>query len=543
MIVKRISSFAVRHLRGLTPGVASALTFTAGIILLVSGATPAIWGRLRWLSEFVPLPVLELSHFTGSIVGIALVFLARGMRQRLDVAYHFTVIALAVGAGASLLKGADYEEALLLGLVLATIVPARGQFYRRAALTAEPLTRGWIAAMALVVLGTLWLGLFSYKHVAYSNDLWWRFAVRADAPRFLRAQVGVSVVALMIALARLVRPARVVTARPSEAELERIEPVVRQALTATANLAFTGDKALLFHERSNAFLMYAVSGRSWVALGDPVGSPSEQRDLALRFRETARRNGGWPVFYEVGAASLPMYRELGLKFRKLGEEARVPLAGFALEAPERKKLRRDAREAERVGCTFEMVRPGEADALLPELRRVSDAWLTLKRTREKGFSLGFFDAQYVRRFPLAVVRKGGEVVAFANVLTSARREELSVDLMRHAPGAPNGVMDFLLAKLMQWAAREGFQWFALGMAPLSGFMPGEQSPIWSRVGALVYRHGERFYNFRGLRRYKEKFQPVWEPRYLAGPSGFALPRVLTNVTTLVAGSVAGVVRK
>jgi phosphatidylglycerol lysyltransferase len=115
--------------------------------------------------------------------------------------------------------------------------------------------------------------------------------------------------------------------------------------------------------------------------------------------------------------------------------------------------------------------------------------------------------------------------------------------MRHAPGAPNGVMDFLLAKLMQWAAREGFQWFALGMAPLSGFMPGEQSPIWSRVGALVYRHGERFYNFRGLRRYKEKFQPVWEPRYLAGPSGFALPRVLTNVTTLVAGSVAGVVRK
>jgi phosphatidylglycerol lysyltransferase len=157
--------------------------------------------------------------------------------------------------------------------------------------------------------------------------------------------------------------------------------------------------------------------------------------------------------------------------------------------------------------------PDRGRDALPELRQVSDAWLSHKRTREKGFSLGRFDERYLAHFPVAVVRREHALIAFANLWPTGDRRELSVDLMRHVPDAVSGLMDYLFAQVMAWGAREGYRWFNLGMAPLSGFQTDPAATGWSRLGALVYAHGESFYNFRGLRQYKEKFHPEWRPRF------------------------------
>jgi phosphatidylglycerol lysyltransferase len=247
------------------------------------------------------------------------------------------------------------------------------------------------------------------------------------------------------------------------------------------------------------------------------------------------------VFYEVGPGDLPIYLDLGLQLRKLGEEARVPLADFSLAGGGRKGLRASHNRVVREGCRLEMLPAGGAAGLLEELRAVSDQWLRNKSTREKRFSLGWFEPDYLKRCPLALVRRGDSIVAFANVWAPASREELSLDLMRHADAAPPGVMDFLFAELMLWGRHEGFRWFSLGMAPLGGFEQHRLSPLWNRLGALLFRYGEHFYNFRGLRAFKDKFDPVWEPRYLASPGGLAVPFVLTDVASLVSGGVAGVV--
>ncbi len=179
----------------------------------------------------------------------------------------------------------------------------------------------------------------------------------------------------------------------------------------------------------------------------------------------------------------------------------------------------------------------------PSSKAVSNAWLAAKGTREKGFSLGFFSPEYVSQFAGAVVRHEGRIVAFANVWTGADREELSVDLMRYLRDAPNGVMEYMFVKLMLWGREQGYRWFNLGMAPLSGMQDHALAPLWMRLGALLYRHGENFYNFQGIRQYKDKFDPVWEPKYLASPGGLALPRIVTNVAALIAGGLRGVVRK
>ena len=464
--LRRIGTLAGRWTSVLAPPVLSAATLVAGAILLFSGATPAVPERLRWLREIVPLPLLEVSHFLGSLTGAALLLLARGLQRRLDGAFHLTVGLLVAGIFFSLLKGADYEEAAILTLVLIALLPAGPQFYRQASLREERFTAGWVAAIAIVLLASAWLGIFAYKHVDYTGELWWSFTLHGNAPRFLRAEVGAAAFLLLFGLARLLRPSRPRPALPGPEELARASRIVEASPRTEANLALLGDKALLFGTTGAAFLMYGIAGRSWVAMGDPIGSAAEGRELAWSFRELAERHGGWAVFYEVGPEHLPLYLDLGLTLLKIGETASIPLDRFALEGGAHKSLRQGFHRLEREGFQFGIAAAGEVATLLPELKRISDAWLREKNTREKGFSLGFFQPEYLRRSPVACIRHEGRIVAFANLWLGAGREELSVDLMRFLPEASQGIMDFLLIHLLLWGKEEGFRRFNLGMAPL-----------------------------------------------------------------------------
>ena len=104
-------------------------------------------------------------------------------------------------------------------------------------------------------------------------------------------------------------------------------------------------------------------------------------------------------------------------------------------------------------------------------------------------------------------------------------------------------MDFLFVHLIRWGKSEGYRSFNLGMAPFSGLEARTVAPLWNRFGAFLFHHGEYFYNFQGLRQYKEKFDPVWEPKYIAAPGGFSLPLVLKDISALVSGGIRGIVTK
>jgi phosphatidylglycerol lysyltransferase len=527
----------------LVPHVFAVTTFISGMILIVSGAIPAETSRLVWLRDFFPLPVMEVSHFVGSLAGAGLILLARGIQRRLDAAYHLTLLLLATGVFVSLLKGFDYEEAILLSAMFGAFLPCRRYFYRKASLLSQRFTTEWVLAILLVLIGAFWIGIFSYKHVAYADEIWWRFALHGDAPRFLRASVGIVGTMVFFSMAKLLRTAPPEPALPGPVELARARTIVAAFADTTAALALLGDKALLFSESGRSFIMYGIEGRSWVAMGDPVGPVAERSQLIWQFREICDRHDGWTVFYEVAEENLPRYIELGLTLFKIGEEARVPLGTFSLEGSRRKGLRYLAHKVERAGCTFEIVPAREISPLLPELKKISNTWLADKKTREKGFSLGFFQEAYLQLFPAAVVRREGRIIAFANIWAGGEKTELSIDLMRHLPDAPQGVMEYLFVRLMLWGKDEGYQWFSLGMAPLSGLDNQPFAPLWNRLGALLFQHGEHFYNFQGLRGYKEKFDPQWKPRYLASPAGLALPRILTNIAGLISRGIKGVIAK
>lgn len=541
--LRAAGSVAATWLSRLSPAVVGAAVFVAGAILLFSGATPALDDRVHLLEKFVPLFLVEVSHLLGSVAGLGLIILAHGLFRRLDAACFATGVLLIAGIVASLLKGIDYEEAIALSTVLAALVAARGAFWRKASVFQQRFTIDWLVTVAIVLAGSLWLGLFSYRQVAYSDSLWWQFAFQADAPRFLRASVAVAVLAAAVGLIKLLRPAPHRPGPPDARESERARAAIALSPASDANLALAGDKNLLFSDSGRSFIMYAVERQSWIAMGGPVGLAAEHSDLAWRFHELCSFYGGHPVFYQVDAESLGLYADLGLTFLKIGEEARVALPGFTLKSSRLRDLRHDRRRAEKEGVTLDIIEPPQVAAEFAALQAVSDAWLAGKKGGEKGFSVGRFEARYLAHFRCAVVRQAGRIVAFANLWETETREEVAVDLMRHLPDAPRGVMDFLFAELMGWGRDAGYRWFNLGMAPLSGLADHAVAPLWQKLGAFAYRHGENFYNFEGLRAYKEKFAPEWRPKYLAAPAGLGRAAAVVDLVTLISGKSAAFIRR
>jgi phosphatidylglycerol lysyltransferase len=531
----RVSELLGRMTEQLAPRVLAAFTFLSGVILLFSGATPAASGRLASLERVLPLGVIETSHFLGSVVGAALLVLSHGLARRLDAAYLLTIAAIALGIIASLLKAVDYEEAIALTVVLLVLARARPAFDRRAAFFETRFSAAWIVAIVGALAASFWLGSFAFKHVEFTNELWWQFGRHGEASRFLRGTVGAAVFLVLFVFGRLMAPAPHEVTEPTDTDLDVVKGIMDGQTSTLPHLAFLRDKAMLFDDERKGFVMYGVQGRTWVALGDPVSPLERISDLIRIFLEKCDDFDGVPVFYEVRKEQLHKYADFGLTFVKLGEEARVDLTTLTLEGGRSRRFRQILRHLEKTGSTFRIVCREDVPAIMDQLRTVSDDWLKGKPGGEKGFSLGFFKPDYLSRFPVAVIEQHGDVMAFANVWPGPQRVEISVDLMRYRHNAPEETMEGLLVHVMMWAKTEGYRWFSLGMAPLSGFERSPVAPLWTRLGSFLYEHGETLYHFQGLRAYKEKFHPQWEPRYLVYPGGFRLPRVLADVSALIAG--------
>ncbi|MBW6421072.1 DUF2156 domain-containing protein [Rhizobium sp. XQZ8] len=345
-----------------------------------------------------------------------------------------------------------------------------------------------------------------------------------------------------IVTSRLRRPAPC-RKPPSGDDMDRAIEILATQPNASAGLVRLGDKKILFSDCGTAFIMYAQQGRSWIALFDPVGPRSAWSGLVIKFMETARKAGCRAVFYQVSADFLPYTVDVGLRPYKLGEQAVVDLANFDLKGGTRVRLRRAVNKAVRDGLEFSMVEPEGVPAILDELLTVSDTWLTVQNAAEKGFSLGTFTSAYVASGPVAVIRFEGRIIAFINILATAAEGDACIDLMRHLPGMHQHTMVLLLVRIIEHMKAAGFQTLNLGMAPLSGLSTHNKAPLWNHVGERIYLHGGRFYNFRGVQLFKDKFSPDWQPRYLA-VAGRGMPMIsMLDVTMLIGGGLKGLLRK
>lgn len=527
----------------LAPALIATLSLVLGVMLIFSSVVPSPGADLDLLSSYLPLPIVEGAHFLSSLLGLLLIVAARGLGQRLDGAWWVALAGASIAFAFAFLKAIAVFEAGLLALLIVALLANARAFDRHSSLFKQALGPSWLAAIAVILVAAFVILLFVYRDTQYAHGLWWQFEFSEEAPRGLRALLGLSIAASVLALSNLLRPAHFRTEAPAATELEQAVAVTMAQDAADANLVRMGDKRLLFSASGRSYIMYGIHGRSWIALADPVGLEDEFPELVWQFAGAARGGGGRAAFYQISPALLSACADVGLRAFKLGEVALIDLTHFDMKGSRFANLRQSSGRGLRDGLSFSVTQPGEIENIVADLRAVSDGWLAHHNAKEKTFSLGAFVEKYVLSQPVAVVRHADSIVAFATLMVTDTKAEATVDLMRFGPQAPKGTMDFLFVNILDYLRTEGFRQFNLGMAPLSGMARREAAPVWDRVGGALFEHGERFYNFKGLRAFKSKFHPRWEPRYLAVSNGTGAALALMDVTFLIGGGVKGVISK
>jgi phosphatidylglycerol lysyltransferase len=535
---------AFSTLHGLSPGLVAAVVFGFGVWLLLITMLPSARAEAISEGDLIGVLLLEGGTLASAVAGVVLIIVSHGLARRVSSAWWFAVGAILAGTVASLLNDFGFENAAFLCAGTLLLLPFRKAFDRPGRLTAGVFEARWFATVIGAGIAAAAFFFFVHKAVPYSNDLWSEFSRDSNTPRALRAGLAATALLFFFGVHLLTRPIRKKLPQDAGAStLSQAAALCAGAADPQAWLSQTGDKRFLFSEAGNAFIMYGVRGGSWIALGDPVGDPAEHEALVWSFADQATRANARPVFYEVSASNLPLWIELGLTLHKIGEEAVVGLAEFSLAGGRFKTMRAAMNKRQRDGYELGLLPPPHDATRIDELRAISDAWLGGKTGREKGFSVGRFDPGYLALFDIAVLRREGRIIAFANILASAGGRHVAVDLMRYLPEEASGLMEFMFLSLIEHYKAEGAEEFSLGVAPLSGLSERSVSRSWNRFGRLIYRHGGAFYNFEGLRAFKQKFQPEWRPRYLALPPNVSPMRAMGDVALLIAGSARGLIAK
>jgi phosphatidylglycerol lysyltransferase len=518
------------------------LTALMGIINVLSAVTRSLPERMSWLAQLSPLEVRHGGRFAAAVAGFALLLLAQGLWRRKRAAWVLAEIVLVVSAASHLVKGLDYEEAVFALALAGWLAFLRPHFHAR---SDPPSLRQGFIALAAAALFTFFYGTagFYLLNREFKTHFLLLDALRQTAAMFFQFNnpglepvtglgryfagsiYGISLVAFGYAALQMIRP--VLLRHPTTAaERDAARAVIeRYGKTSLAAFALLPDKNYFFTP-GGSLIQYVVQGRVALTLGDPIG-PAEDAAAAIRaFQDLCDRSDWQPAFYQVLPESLSLYQAAGFQALPIGQEGIVRLDSFTLEGRENKGLRSAYNKWLRNGCQAKVCHPPHPPETLADLREISDAWLALVHGSEKHFSLGWFDEEYLNRCPIMIVTNAEEQrLAFANLLPEYQRNESTLDLMRYRPNLENGLMDFLFVSLLTWARSQGLATFNLGLSSLYGVGDDPNDPAVARALHYIYEHVSRFYNFKGLHAFKEKFHPVWEPRYLIYPDTASLPLV------------------
>ena len=516
--------------------VVAGLVGGGGVLIMLSSASPALYARLPLLERFIPLPLVEAGHVAAALAGLLLLVLARGLGRGYRAAFRLTLVLLTIAGCGAILKGLDWEEAVVLGgLAIATW--SQSSLFDRPS-RGDPWIEGPDLILAFAAL-TLFLvfGSLSHRVSASTLDRLTTIGYRVQAPRFLRTAASMILAVGAGSMYVLMRsPVRFSRLRGVDVD-RALKLHARIGSGTNPLMVAVGDKAVFF-DGDRGFCLYRTIGPYLVIFSDPMVRSVAERpaflDALFAFAGELDRR---PAFYQISLDWIPVLHDRGYDFFKLGEEAHVPLGKVTLDGHAGKMYRQILRRAERDGLRFRIMPASDVAARLPELSEISAEWLKSKELAERQFSIGYFDDDYMCRYPCAIVEETaapGRVMGFANLLEGPDRGELSVDLMRYRSDGPS-VMDFLIVSLLMYGKGEGYREFNLGMAPLASVGAGRGAHTRERLARLLFQRGEQWYNFQGLRFYKDKFDPEWVPRYMAYQDAWEWPVAIANVSALIAG--------
>lgn len=520
------------------------VTFGSGAINLYSVIGPNLPERQAILEGIFPLEFLHLSRFLTVLIGFALVISSINVYKRKQRAWWSAMLLASASIIFHFTKGLDYEEASVSLILLALLIFTRTIFTVKSSVPdwRRGLLRFGLAAVAAFAYGVA--GFWFLEPREFNRNFHWDDAVHYTveyltlnpdpqltphtryAQWFLDSLYLITLTAVSYSLFALFRPV-LYRFRTAPSERERAAEIVhRHGRSSLDYFKSWPDKSIFFAQSQNSFVAYRVGANFAVALGDPVGPEAEMEQTIREFMEFCRENDWGVAFHQTLPDFLELYQNCGLRKLKIGDDAIVDLAKFSLEGKERKEFRNIVNKMEKSGVRVTMYEPPVPEEIIKQIKEVSDEWLEIPGRRERRFTLGLFEPNYVRSTPVFVAaEREGKIFAFVNIIPSYAKGEATIDLMRRRTEAPHGVMDYLFVKLLLYFKEKGFTRYNFGMAPMSGFQEKEEASPEEKAIHYFFQHLNFMFSYTGLRAYKAKFASFWEPRYDVLRSLLDLPRL------------------
>ena len=306
----------------------------------------------------------------------------------------------------------------------------------------------------------------------------------------------------------------------------RAEPRTDLARAREIINAHTGDTLAYFALRNdkrwffaaNSVVAYRVFRDMCLVSPDPIGPPSQHREVWRAFLEYAQDNG-WTVGVVAASAEwLPIYEASGFRSLYIGDEAIVDVDTFSLEGAANKSLRNGVSRARRRGYTIEYFQ----DVALPDdVDRALRAMMTQSRRgdAERGFSMTlgrFFDPQDQGLLLAVAFNAEHQPVAFCQYVPADNIDGYSLDLMRRDEAeTTNGLIDLVVVETIEYLKRNGRGGLGLNFATLRTVVSGEHhGDSLARLERWAIDKVGDDMQIESLWRYNEKFRPRWQPRYL-----------------------------
>ena len=514
--------------------------------------------RLLALRRLVPTEVLDTSRTFTLLAGVLLLLAANGLRSGKRRAFIAAMFLCAVSVPVNLLKAFDLEEAtsatalmFLLGVnAHAFPVKSRGLSLR---------TLRGPAVVILLSIAVYAIGGSSLVALLYSphdaslgratqEALHQLFGIGSPAFDVAQARHGVrwflgsisvvGITALAGLVLALLQPARHLGAHRAAAARVR-DLVATYGDSSVAWFATDEDTDWFFSANGRAVIAYRFEADVLLAIGDPIGPPEEIPSLLDAFERFCREHDWAFAFYQSRPEHLAQYRARGWRSVHIGEDPVLWTDRFSPDGPARASLRRVVRRTEKSGVVARHFVPGgtaydpahDPDRLLDQLREISQAWLREKTGGEKGFCMGRFDPSTLAQAWLAVAwhPQTGRVEAFCTWTPIPARRGWALDLMRRRPDSLPGAVELLVTSSVEVAKASGDAMLSLSLSALVK-VDGTTGEIESAAAddparAFLIERLRRFYDFEGLFRWKRKFDPAFEDRYLVFGDPLALPRI------------------
>ena len=519
-----------------------ALCGLSSILDSIIPSSPAIIDKIQ---EWIPLEVSQHGRFILFLSGVMLLALAQGLRRCKRVAWHMTAVILTASAILDFTQTFNWNRSAVALVILAALFRRRKLFDARSDTPSFRL--GIVVAVVMLLL------LAGYGAVAihglgargvFGDPLSWAESFHGaiftalqiktelnelagrEAAHLLNTIRLEGLVIGFFALVLVLRPVILRKRAHSRADFENVKRLVETYSDDPMSVfALLPDKHYYLEEGVEGVVAYALWWNVAVVLADPICRPDCREKLVHGFIRHCRSCDWKPVFYCFHHTHRDIYERVGFQLIRIAEEARLRLTDFKLDGARFQNLRTARNKARKNGLVFSWY-GGEGAApnehLEQQLLTLSKEWLARKHGGEMGFDLSSFDSQDIREKGAAVVcTPAGWLEAFATWHSYAHGKGRCLDLMRSHAHARD-VMDFLILESIQSFRDQGVEEVSFGSAPLANTSDPSEHSMYDRSIRFVFENLERFYGYKRLFFFKQKYQPCWEPRYLAYPCGTSL---------------------